>query len=78
MMTVNSYHHGWPIVYMRNVGWVYKDTLEQVAHAVDRPCPRCKRTPTADGHDACLGKLPGVSSACCGHGVTEPIRIKES
>lgn len=32
-------------------------------------CPRCKRSmPT--GPDACLGVLPGVSHACCGHGVT--------
>lgn len=32
-------------------------------------CPRCERSmPT--GPDACLGVLPGVSHACCGHGVT--------
>ena len=27
--------------------------------------------PTEDGHDACLGALPGVIAACCGHGVKE-------
>lgn len=30
-------------------------------------CARCKAT-MADGPDACLGFLPGVSHACCGHG----------
>lgn len=35
------------------------------------PCVRCGRSPTPEGHDACLGYLPGVESACCGHGITE-------
>jgi hypothetical protein len=26
--------------------------------------------PTPEGYDACLGYLPGVDAACCGHGVT--------
>jgi len=26
---------------------------------------------TVDGHDACLGTLPDVAFACCGHGYTE-------
>lgn len=34
-------------------------------------CAFCDRT-MSDGPDACLGFLPGVSHACCGHGgVTE-------
>ena len=24
-----------------------------------------------DGHDACLGEIPGAAAACCGHRVTE-------
>lgn len=35
-----------------------------------RPCPKCGKIPTQDGHDACLGTLPGVKYACCGHGVS--------
>ncbi len=27
--------------------------------------------PTPEGYDACLGKLPDVVYACCGHGITE-------
>jgi hypothetical protein len=34
-----------------------------------RQCPACGLRPTPDGHDPCLGTLPGVRNACCGHGV---------
>ena len=36
-----------------------------------KPCPKCGKLPTKEGHDACLGTLPGVKFACCGHGVTQ-------
>jgi hypothetical protein len=32
------------------------------------PCELCGQLPTPEGHDACLGTLPGVKFACCGHG----------
>ena len=47
--------------------WVYSDTKE-VASITPRPCPMCQKPPTPEGHDACLGNIPGVESACCGHG----------
>jgi len=32
-------------------------------------CIHCKKGPTAEGHDGCLGTLPGpIMNACCGHG----------
>ncbi len=31
-------------------------------------CAKCKKGPTKEGHDGCLGTLPGVMNACCGHG----------
>lgn len=34
-------------------------------------CPRCGERRFKTGEDACLGKLPGVWSACCGHGIGE-------
>ena len=40
-----------------------------------RACKKCGLPPTKDGHDACLGVINNVSSACCGHGVTAPILI---
>ncbi len=31
------------------------------------PCKKCGELPTAEDHDPCLGTLPGVMNACCGH-----------
>lgn len=32
-------------------------------------CAKCKKGPTDDGHDGCLGTLAGdIMNACCGHG----------
>lgn len=31
-------------------------------------CPECHLKRGADGHDPCMGALPGVKYACCGHG----------
>lgn len=38
------------------------------------PCPKCKMAFIKDKSgliDPCLGKLPGVKFACCGHGVND-------
>ena len=51
--------------------WVFADTGEPTVGSV-RPCGHCHEYRTAEGHDACLGILPGVQNACCGHGqITE-------
>ncbi len=35
-------------------------------------CVKCKKGPTKEGHDGCLGTLPGsIMNACCGHGNNE-------
>ena len=33
-------------------------------------CAKCKKGPTREGHDGCIGTLPApnVMNACCGHG----------
>lgn len=31
-------------------------------------CGHCNLPNRVDGHDACLGTIPGVMNACCGHG----------
>lgn len=41
----------------------------------ERPCVGCGLAPTAEGHDACLGLIEGIWSACCGHGVVEPYLV---
>lgn len=33
-------------------------------------CDFCGLGPTPEGHDGCIGTLPGVMNACCGHGDT--------
>jgi len=51
--------------------WKYADNSQPASE--ERPCIRCGSMLTSDGYDACLGFLPGVTSACCGHGVSEAI-----
>ncbi len=49
--------------------WMFSDTREPTVETwEDRPCGNCGRHETPEGHDACLGTLPGVMNACCGHG----------
>lgn len=45
----------------------YKDGTSTTKEKI-KPCPVCGEH-QIDGCDPCLGKLPGVISACCGHGV---------
>ncbi len=66
-MAVHSYLRGHPVT-VRGPGWTYDDTGEAVGDG-SRPCARCGKPPTPEGHDTCLGALPGVKAACCGHGV---------
>jgi hypothetical protein len=43
--------------------------IETDRYTVTRRCPACLKPRTIEGHDPCLGALPGVNFACCGHGV---------
>lgn len=65
-----SYFRGWPIRWTGD-RWVYEDTGEDLP-ATDgevRPCRRCGELWELEKGDRCLGVLPGVDNACCGHGV---------
>ena len=55
---------------MRHVsdGWRYEDTGQPVAENPEPACGLCGAETTPEGHDGCLGTLPGVVNACCGHG----------
>lgn len=57
-------------------GWRYADTGELVANNPNRDCGHCGRSNTADGYDGCLGALPGVMNACCGHGIEEAAYVQ--
>jgi hypothetical protein len=53
--------------------WYYSDNNDVVPlyNEDTRPCIECNELPTAEGHDPCLGVIPDVVSACCGHGVDD-------
>jgi hypothetical protein len=53
--------------------WVYSDTKE--IDDESRPCKNCGKESTIEGHDSCLGELPNVQSACCGHGIEKPYAV---
>lgn len=73
---VTGFSRGHPIQYL-NGQWVYTNDGTPIDQE-ERPCVRCGRMPTPEGYDACLGFIPGATSACCGHGVQEGYVIKDS
>lgn len=75
-MTAKSYLRGHPIEWVgsKEEGkWVYSDTQEATPTTGGemRPCVKCGRTFAFEDVDPCLGILPGVRQACCGHRVPE-------
>ncbi len=49
--------------------WFFDDTAQPTAKTWRRrPCGYCGKHNTIDEHDGCLGVLPNVANACCGHG----------
>lgn len=57
--------------------WVFEATGKTVAdHWEAMPCGHCQKHNTPEGHDACVGTLPNVSNACCGHGETTEAYIQ--
>lgn len=73
---ITSYTRGHQIVFKDNE-WFYVDNMQPIKN-YERPCKRCGQFSNENGHDACLGNLKDVESACCGHGIHEPILIKKS
>lgn len=74
-MTVRSEWHGHKII-LRGENWFYIDSEEAVASNPSRACKHCGKDATPEGHDGCLGTLPGVMNACCGHGIDEEAHIQ--
>jgi len=70
-MVVTAHKRGHLIQYEGK--WVYADNGEDIQY--ERPCKRCGLLPTPDGYDACLGYIPNVISACCGHGVEKSYKV---
>lgn len=57
--------------------WVYKDNNEPTVNN-ERSCGHCSKDNTQEGHDGCLGTLPNVMNACCGHGETKEAYVQFS
>ena len=57
--------------------WYFSDTnAPTVTTWKRRPCGSCGMANTPEGCDGCIGRLPGVMNACCGHGEPETAYIQ--
>lgn len=57
--------------------YIYSDTGESVSENYKtRTCGYCDKHYTKEGHDGCLGTLPNVMNACCGHGRKEDAYVQ--
>jgi hypothetical protein len=59
---------GHPVYYdSETKRWRYIDENGLDNDKQERPCKHCGKNPTKEGYDACLGFLPNIAHACCGH-----------
>lgn len=66
-MTTRGHFLGHPIEWDELAKcWIYTDTRQIPEES--RPCAYCNLSASPEGHDPCIGTLPGVMNACCGHG----------
>lgn len=63
------------VIELKRYGWVYKDTGEQTVRTY-RDCGYCGKANTEHDHDGCIGELPNVMNACCGHGQIDDAYIQ--
>ena len=56
--------------------WRYSDTGQPVPDDPNRACGHCVLPATPEGHDGCLGTMPGVANACCGHGIARDAYVQ--
>mgnify|MGYP006282749705 CR=1 FL=1 len=69
---ITSFVFGHPVYWLEEEQkWRYTDNDELIDGAPPRRCPKCNKFATSEDHDPCIENLPGVSHACCGHGVDE-------
>lgn len=78
-MTARSDFRGYPTIW-NGQSWVYEDTGMRAGYGYEvRPCCRCGQVFAGSDEgkpDPCLGHLPGVDNACCGHGIPEAAYIR--
>ena len=62
-----GYSRGHEIYTENGKDWMFSDTNEP--YKDNRPCIKCGVLVNEKEPDPCLGMLPDVTFACCGHGV---------
>jgi len=69
-MAARSFLRGHRLIWL-NGRWVYEDDHADplIRGRQPRPCKKCGAVFPWHEVDPCLGVLPGVHSACCGHGL---------
>lgn len=74
---ITSYLRGHEIYTFDNkTEWRYSHNNKPVDFQNPPPCKHCNVKYDQNEPDPCLGKLPGVEYACCGHGVQKQSYIK--
>lgn len=74
-MPATAYSNGHKICYDDEEKiWKYEDNGADIEKEARR-CSKCEKLPTKEGYDSCIGYIPGLKSACCGHGVEEPYGV---
>ncbi|KKM75722.1 hypothetical protein LCGC14_1387360 [marine sediment metagenome] len=68
-MIARGHFRGHPLIWASD-RWVYEDDGAEIpANSGEiRPCIKCGSLFGEGEVDPCLGVLPGVDNACCGHG----------
>ena len=72
---VKSKHRGHEIQEKNGI-WFYCNNNIPVESIKNISCGYCNKPNTKEGHDACLGELPGLMNACCGHGNIDEMYIQ--
>ena len=76
---VRSHFRGYPIIFI-NDEWLYEDTKTKAGFGREvRSCKKCGLSFDGSNNgdpDPCLGNLPGVNNACCGHGIKEEAYVR--
>lgn len=73
-MNEASFLRGHPI-FFKDGEWFYEDSNTPTI-GNERDCGYCGRANNKKGHDGCLGTLPHVMNACCGHGMFDKAYIQ--
>lgn len=68
-MKLTAYINGNQVTSTNGHDWQYTDGSPHKIGVTVRPCPCCNSLPADGEPDGCLGSLPGVKNACCGHGI---------